>query len=324
MKQVKIWFTDFYKGFDPEENPFLNLISQSFSVKLDQDNPDFLIYSCYGFDFLKYDCVRIFYTGENLRPDFNLCDYAIGFDYLEFGDRYLRFPNYALFEGQFEQLTQRKNDLAEKKYFCNFIYSNNKANPIRDRFYHLLSEYKPITAPGKHLNNSNIDIGNRNNADWMFSKLQFQSECKFSIAFENSSSPGYTTEKIMHAFLANSIPIYWGDPLVENDFNSDAFINCHNYNSIEKAVERVIELDKDQDKYSSMLSESPFRENQIPENLLRVKLTDFLESILTREISEARRRPKYGTTFNYENQLKALVNTNSFRSRLHPRNWFQV
>lgn len=322
MKKIRIWFTDFYQGFNPRENPFINLISNNFEIILDDQDPDFLIYSCYGFDFLKYDCVRIFYTGENLRPDFNLCDYAIGFDYLDFGDRYLRFPNYALFEGQFEQLTKKKSSAPEKKYFCNFIYSNNNANPIRDRFYHLLNEYKPVTSPGRHLNNSNIDIGGRNNADWMFSKLNFQSQCKFTIAFENSFSPGYTTEKLMHAFLANSVPIYWGDPLVDRDFNSRAFINCHHYNSLEDFVQRVIELDKNPEKYNEVLNEPPLTENRIPENLSKRKIIEFVKMIFNQDPKEAIRRPKYGTTLNYENQLKNLVKNSKKGIKLNLRNWF--
>ncbi|MFT2650944.1 fucosyltransferase, partial [Helicobacter pylori] len=37
---------------------------------------------------------RVFYTGENEAPNFNLFDYAIGFDELDFNDRYLRMPLY--------------------------------------------------------------------------------------------------------------------------------------------------------------------------------------------------------------------------------------
>ncbi|AFI04154.1 alpha1,3-fucosyl transferase [Helicobacter cetorum MIT 00-7128] len=37
---------------------------------------------------------RLFYTIENQAPDFNLFDYAIGFDELEFNNRYLRLPLY--------------------------------------------------------------------------------------------------------------------------------------------------------------------------------------------------------------------------------------
>ena len=190
MKIIKIWFTDFFEGFEPGNNYFYSLLSESYSVRLTPENPDYLIYSCYGSNFLKYDCIRIFYTGENLVPDFNLCDYAIGFHKLNFSDRYIRYPNFAFIENQFAQLTgidpKFKNT---KEYFCNFIYANAEANPIRDQFFQELSKYKMVNSPGSHLNNTRFDIGGRFSKNWMYSKLDFQSKCKFTIAFENSSTP---------------------------------------------------------------------------------------------------------------------------------------
>jgi alpha(1,3/1,4) fucosyltransferase len=151
MKTIKLWYSDFYDGFDPEENYFSSLLSSMYDLVLSPDDPDFLIYSCYGNDFLNYDCVRIYYTGENLRPDFNLCDYAIGFDHLDFGERYFRYPNFAFLEDQFLQLlkTDEKKTApsAKKEYFCNFIYANSQADPARDKFFHLLNQYKKFPPP---------------------------------------------------------------------------------------------------------------------------------------------------------------------------------
>ena len=160
MKTIKIWFTDFYEGFDPDSNYFYSILSDLYNIEIDQKNPDYLIYSCYGNDFLNYNCIRIYYTGENLIPDFNLCDYGIGFHYINFGERYLRFPNFVLLKDQFDQLIDSKKRALnpdEKDYFCNFIYANSKADPTRDKFFQLLSNYKKVASPGSHLNN--IDYG---------------------------------------------------------------------------------------------------------------------------------------------------------------------
>lgn len=35
----------------------------------------------------KYDCIKIFFTGEEQSPDFNIADYAVGYDDIRFGDR---------------------------------------------------------------------------------------------------------------------------------------------------------------------------------------------------------------------------------------------
>ena len=307
---MKVWFTDFYDGFDIENNYFINLLKENYEIEISANCPDYLIYSCYGNNHFKFDCIKIFYTGENLVPDFNLCDYAIGFHYLHFEDRYLRYPNFALIENQFKQLCESRTILSDlehtKPHFCNFIYANAKADPRRDRFFHLLNNYKQVDSPGSHLNNTNLKVGERNSNDWMYSKLNFQSKCKFTIAFENSSSNGYTTEKIMHAFISGTIPIYWGNPEIEKDFNSEAFINCHNFKDFNDVVERVKEVDQNDSLYLSILAENPFLNNSVPEKFEKSKIIDFFKNILDQDISSARRRPQYGTTKKYENSLKVL------------------
>ena len=320
MKKIKLWFTDFYKGFDPSNNYLYNLLNRHYNLILDSAEPDYLIYSCYSREFLKYkNCIKIYYTGENLIPDFNLCDYAIGFNYLEFGDRYLRYPNFALIPEQFNQLLKEDSfaleDLKKKEYFCNFIYSNAQADPARDKFFHLLNNYKKVMSPGSHLNNSSMDIGGRFTEDWMYTKLNFQSRCKFSIAFENSSSPGYTTEKLMHAYITNTIPIYWGNPEVTKDFNPKSLINCHEFSSFEEVILRVKEIDQNDKLALQMLNEPPFSGNEIPENLRKETLESFLKAIFDQEHKEAFRRPRYGTTSKYEKEFIQnfhLMNSGTF------------
>ncbi len=53
------------------ENSIVKILDKHFNCVW-ADKPDFLIYSVFGREHLNYDCVRIFYTGENVRPDFNI------------------------------------------------------------------------------------------------------------------------------------------------------------------------------------------------------------------------------------------------------------
>lgn len=85
---------------------------------------------------------------------------------------------------------------------------------------------------------------------------------KFHLAFENSSYPGYVTEKILQAFYARTVPIYWGSPCVDLDFNPDAFINWHDYKNDKKFLERIIEVDNDEKLYHNMLNQPMFRNNK--------------------------------------------------------------
>jgi hypothetical protein len=152
-----------------------------------------------------------------------------------------------------------------------------------------------------------MDVGERAAKDWMFTKIEFQSSCKFSIAFENTSSPGYTTEKLLHAFITGTIPIYWGNPEVTKDFNPKAFINCHDFESFEDVVSKVKEIDNDEEMFLSMLNEPPFRNNIIPENLKTDTLLNFLQNIFEQMKEDAFQRSFYGTAVKYENNIKEMI-----------------
>ena len=53
--------------------------------------------------------------------------------------------------------------------------------------------------------------------------------------------------------MANSIPIYMGNPDVTRDFNSKAFINCNDYKNFDEVIEVIKELDNNDEKYMEML-----------------------------------------------------------------------
>jgi hypothetical protein len=238
---IKVKFTDFYEGTDEFKRITLDILTAQFGEVQETEEPDFLFYSVAGYDHLKYNCVRIFWTGENLQPDFNICDYAVGFSYMEYGDRYLRAPLYLFYRTDYELALEKHlitdAQMQEKTKFCNFVYSNNKADRERREIFERLSQYKRVDSGGRYLNNIGQPVED---------KLAFQKEYRFSIAFENASAEGYTTEKIVQAFAAATIPIYWGDPTVADQFNPKAFINCHDYGSMDEVVETVKRIDKDE------------------------------------------------------------------------------
>lgn len=108
----------------------------------------------------------------------------------------------------------------------------------------------------------NASLSGREETDWKQSKVSFISNYKFTIAFENTAMGGYSTEKILHPLIARSIPIYWGDPFLEREFNTNALIYCNPYIvNIDSIVDRIVELDRDDDKYLSILHQNPMKEN---------------------------------------------------------------
>lgn len=271
--RVKIDFADFSRGFDKGNNYFLNLLKERFDVEV-SDDPDFLLYAPFGQEHRKYKCIKIFYTGENIRPNFNECDYAFSFDHLD-SDRHYRLPFYVLM-GDVSKLIVKppvEEIIQTKKKFCNFVYSNDRAKE-RIEFFHLLSKYKKVDAGGKVLNNIGYQVAD---------KLSFLNKYKFTISFENSSFPGYTTEKIIQPMMANSIPIYWGNELVGNEFNEHSFINVHRFKNFEEAIERIIEIDQNDDLYRKILAEPYFKANVVPEYFKRENILDKFEQIFARK-----------------------------------------
>lgn len=290
MKTIKIYFVGFWSGFNPIENFFTKLLSVKYNVLIDPVSPDYVFYSCFLFNVYKYpNAVKIYFTGENDVPDFNLADYALGFYYIDFEDRYLRFPLYLLDHYAWNDLevlsAKSVSSVLANRKFCNFIYSNKKnADPIRDKFFFELSKYKKIDSGGRLYNNIGGPVEN---------KRTFLSAYKFTIAFENSSVNGYTTEKVIEPMMVNSIPIYWGNKLIERDFNVSSMIIVQDEHDFDRAIDEIKFLDQNDEAYLSKLREMWFiRENE--KNYWLNMLMSFLDNIFQQPLEQAKRCPKYG------------------------------
>lgn len=293
-KIIKIGFTDFWGHFDPLDNFIINTLKERYDVIL-SESPDYLFFSVFGFDNLKYDCVKIMYVGENMTPDFNICDYAMAFDYIEFGDRYFRLPLYQVypeFTRLINQPFMRDEELLCRK-FCSIVVSNPKfASPCRERFFRLLSEYKQVDSGGGMWNNVGGPVAD---------KMLFISQYKFNIAFENSSMLGYTTEKIMEAMAANTLPIYWGNELIARDFNPTSFVNVNNFASLEDAVQYVVDLDTDDTKYLEVMRQSWVSDDSV--FAWRERFLEFFENIFDKPLENAKYLTPYGRQMLYRSEM---------------------
>lgn len=304
MKQpLRIFFTDFWIPFDVHDNVWLDILGREYDVRITPENPDFLFHSCFGRRHLGFDCVKICILGENLTPDFNLSDYACGFDHLHFEDRYMRVP---LYRFHIPDDAYRSHDrdfyareAASKTKFCSFLYSNARsASPHRERFLDALSAYRPVDSGGMVRNTIGYAVDD---------KLAWQRRFKFTIAFENSCKNGYTTEKICDALAAHTIPIYWGNPRVAEEFNPGRIINCHEYASLDEVVARVKELDADPARYTEMLSRPWFAGDTPPPLRDDPEHVDFLLAIVRQGPRKARRTTRHGASSVYFEDQKLLA-----------------
>ncbi len=274
-KKVKVYFTDFWDTLVPDNNYFYNMLSELYDVEIDSEKPDILFYSVFGVNFLRYNCKRVFFTGENIRPNYDECDWSFSFDYSDNPKNY-RLPLYALF-GDVYELTKPRNPeqlMKEKTDFCNFIYSNPGPKKRKDIFLKL-SNYKFISSPGRFMNNTNFHL-----PGFETEKRNYIRKFKFTFAFENSSYPGYTTEKLFDPLIVGSIPLYWGNPEVAKDFNPKSFINYHDYESDESFIEEIVRYDNDEDLYLEMLSQPPFENNQVNSFVAKENVIERLKQIV--------------------------------------------
>lgn len=149
--------------------------------------------------------------------------------------------------------------------------------------FSLLNTYKRVDSGGKYLNNIGENVKD---------KFAFDKSHKFSIVFENFSYNGYCTEKIVQAFAAQTIPIYWGDYLCEETFNPKSFINVHKHNTFKEVLDRVIEIDNNDNLYIEMLKEPALISNQESYSAKMKQLEDFLLNIFSQPIDQARIRTR--------------------------------
>ncbi|MBP2682129.1 MAG: putative biosynthesis related glycosyltransferase [Deltaproteobacteria bacterium] len=268
-------------GVDKRNNFFTRVLSRKYNVEIN-DRPDVLVYSNTGHLHKLYSCKKVFWTSESLRPDFEVCDYAVTCFYID-DPRHLRLPCYVTGSGAAPaDLLKTPGEVdavarSERK-FCSFIITNDNRRKAGRRidFFHKLGRYKWVDSAGRALNNIGeaLPLGTR-------IKRDFNAGYKFHLCFENRSLDGYTTEKLVDAMWARCIPIYWGNPLVGKEFNKRSFLHRNDYGSDEEFIEKIVEIDRDEGKYRAMLAEPYFPDDRPNEFYDEDRILDFFDRILS-------------------------------------------
>jgi GR25 family glycosyltransferase involved in LPS biosynthesis len=270
-KPVIVAFSDMWDGFNPEYNMFTLMLEASTKRKIivDSKNPDVLIFGPFGSDWTKFSCPKIHYTGENtepvLRDDIKL---NIGYKHGNFNNRsYLRVPLWMLeidwFHADVNRIANPKPipihaccnpNKSDRSKFCAFVVTNPR-QPMRNSAFDWLSKYKQVDSAGRLFNNIGSDIfAGLGGGGGELMKYEFLKQYKFCLTYENASSPGYLTEKVLHAKAAGCIPIYWGDSKFERDFDLGGVIDARNVKTAEELIECVKEVDENPELYEKMRS----------------------------------------------------------------------
>jgi len=280
---LKVDFVDF--GFiDKANNFFVDLLQRHFTVAI-SDRPDLLFYSDTAGSHLHrlYSCKKVFWTGESTLPDFNVCDFAMTPRKID-DPRHCRLPFYVVgTECNAIDLIKAPDDaeqvLRQTRHGCGVVISNTgKKASYRNQFFHKLSNRIEVHSGGRGFNNIGGPIPSGGVA-----KHDFLRRFRFNMCFENLSFPGYATEKLVEAMWARCIPIYWGDPEIDVQFNPQSFINVSDFATEEAAMDRICEIENDDQSYLAMLKEPFFPDNQPNEFFDLDRYARFLRSAVESE-----------------------------------------
>lgn len=269
MNTLKLGFTD---TFGAIENFFTQILSEKYQVIRDDQNPDYLIFGDKNFgnnnvNYNERKCIKIFYTGENERPWEYQCHYSITFDHQEFDGRNYRLPLYVIYDydnhhrnvPNTSTIMRTPSDLLTKKEFCSFVVKNGGCQK-RNEWFQILNSYKGVASGGPLFNNIGYVLPRGEQS--VQAKLEFLNSYKFNLCFENASYPGYATEKLYEALCAKTVPIYWGSPTIECDFNTKAFLNWHDYGNDADFFDAIKEIDDNPDMYEEMFLQPMFVDYQ--------------------------------------------------------------
>jgi GR25 family glycosyltransferase involved in LPS biosynthesis len=268
-----IVFSDTWDDFQPDYNFFTLLLNEAGKhmtpprtvvgvAEADyKGKPDLVIFGPFGNNWRRFtDVPKICFTGENTRP-VSEADLNVGFDHTNFTNNYMRIPLWMMsinwFAADVERLVNPKpiplecctrsyeTTLESRKKFCAFIVSNPN-NPMRNMAFQALNNYKPVDSAGQLFNNIGDELlAGRGGGGGELKKTKFLSDYKFAITYENGSYQGYCTEKLLHAKAAGAVPIYWGDPWAQRDFDMDGVIDAREFKTPGELVSAVEAVDND-------------------------------------------------------------------------------
>jgi alpha(1,3/1,4) fucosyltransferase len=245
MNKIRIAFADFWPEWNVED--FITpILKKHYDVVNDKSHADVVFHSIFNrmSETPRFKCKKVLILAENWRPSMFKTDYSISFDPNSATNfRLPLWQMYWLLNPTLKDRLFERRRVENFERFCAFTVSNG-SNMLRNNHFDIISQYKKVHAYGKVRTNtlelqraaerSPFDSSGIGPKYWRDVKDEFflKHNHKFMMAYENTSYPGYCTEKLMDAFLAGSIPIYWGDSKVEEDWNSKAFINAmkrHNW-----------------------------------------------------------------------------------------------
>jgi hypothetical protein len=298
---TRIQFQNFWDGFPKRDNIITCALSQTRDVEIiehvgfiqSSGDPDIIFRQGSG-GVKDPNTITISWLIESMdrigNPNYDNCHYSLNscnFD----DDRNYRIPFWATQINWNNSTTYDPH--RAPTYFISLDKLFNREINNRDRdccsvasnqlgkrvyFYPKISQAIDVVHGGDFLRNTPEIIEKPGNSDYL-EKIEFISKFKSHLCFENDDTQGYICEKILHAFYAGCLPIYWGPSNVVEDFNRRAFINVGDFESDDDAIAYIKDVLSNESKLSDYISESVFPEGKIPYHATPECLNEFFTKI---------------------------------------------
>jgi hypothetical protein len=207
----------------------------------------------------------ISFIWENQRPDYQRCRFSISSDFDSYGGRNFRVPLWYMqlqwpglkrdqpapgsqawssFEPlvEIDSLLQPRQATNLRTAFCCFVAANRE--PHRMFAVERLSTVQQVDL-----------FGPITGKPFQGSKYEILSRYRFNLCFENSTFPGYYTEKLLQSWVGGCVPLYYSDKWFVRDFNPVAAINRCDFGSLDEFVDYVKSVDASPSKLKEIFSQ---------------------------------------------------------------------
>lgn len=247
---MKVSFLDFWPGFNPRKNFFIDCLKSGFEqVKVvPERKADFVIYSLFGIKHKNISVPKIIYIGEHISyKNFN-ADYSFSFEPTSSDKRNFNLPLWMMQLKWFKQ-----SSYGNPNYLCDIDSLMHPNGHVENRKIHLMGIFNHDNCENRlKIMSRLMKLGPTRFYGLPFgnhfrgrdrSKIKVLKNSKFNLCFENGNSPGYHTEKLIHAKIVGCIPIYWANrSSTEETFNQQGFLfisDTENEESIINLMEKM-------------------------------------------------------------------------------------
>lgn len=164
-----------------------------------------------------------------------------------------------------------------KKPGISFVVQNTKYGNLAKRRLALavyLSKWFTIAAPASL--RGHFDSSSKATFYEIDDKLEFISQYRFNLCFENSATPTYLTEKLFQSIYAGAVPLYAGDAKAVEWFEPGSFVDCLKLTP-EEVAEMVFKLNSD--SKADMIEEKREKLCKVPLEVMTERVAKFAKQV---------------------------------------------